>query len=69
MNAASTNPALLFMKKMGGLVSVLLGGVLLTYGAYASETPVALIGALLIIVGAVLLALKIMRRNVGQRGR
>ena len=67
MAANTGQDPVLLMKKLGGMFALVLGAVLTAagYGAGSSETTV--VGVVLLVVGAVLLALKIMRRNQGNQ--
>jgi hypothetical protein len=51
------------VKKVGGLALVLLGGLIITHGVVAEQTWEVLPGLILVIIGAALLAAKILRRN------
>jgi hypothetical protein len=53
----------LFQKKIAGLGLVLVGGLTATHGAATGETWETLLGLFGIVVGAALLALKVVRRN------
>jgi uncharacterized membrane protein HdeD (DUF308 family) len=59
----------LFTKKVAGLGFVLLGGLALAHGSSAGQTWEMLVGALGVIIGVALLALKIVRRNVTHAGQ
>lgn len=51
------------IKKAGGLVLVLLGGLIAAHGGSRSDTWELLAGLALVIIGAALLTMKIVRRN------
>ena len=69
MNGLSAdNPAWLFVKKAAGLALVLAGGLAAAHGGATGRTWELVLGLLLAAVGAVLLVLKIMRRNAEARG-
>jgi hypothetical protein len=53
----------LFAKKFGGLILVFLGMLGLAFGYEYSSTPLSAAGVVALIVGAGLLALKVIRRN------
>jgi hypothetical protein len=53
----------LFAKKFGGLVLVFLGMLGLAFGYEYGSSPLTATGVVALIVGAGLLALKIIRRN------
>ena len=59
--------ALLF-KKVGGLGLVVLGGLIVVHGAAAERMWESWLGLLLLVIGAVLLALKVVRRNLPDAG-
>jgi hypothetical protein len=59
---------ILFVKKVGGLVLVLLGGLLAAHGGSRGETWELVIGLGLVVIGAILLAMKIVRRNPTETG-
>ena len=59
---------ILFVKKVGGLVLVLLGGILAAHGGSRGETWELVIGSGLVVIGAILLAMKIVRRNPPDTG-
>jgi drug/metabolite transporter (DMT)-like permease len=59
---AAEGPVLL-MKKLGGLLLVILGCLLIAIGVNADNTGLVIIGAVLAVLGAALLALKVLRRN------
>ncbi|WP_407169874.1 hypothetical protein [Bradyrhizobium sp. ORS 111] len=63
MVAHASDGQLLLAKKLGGLVAIILGCLLTAVGATFESTGTLVIGLLLLIVGAVLLTLKIVRRN------
>jgi uncharacterized membrane protein HdeD (DUF308 family) len=56
------------VKKVGGLVLVLLGGLTIAHGAVAEQAWEILPGLILVIIGAALLAAKILRRNTSPTG-
>ena len=59
---AAEGPILL-IKKLGGLLLVILGCVLIATAVSAGYTGLSVAGGVLVAVGAVLLALKVLRRN------
>jgi hypothetical protein len=65
---ATTNdgPILLF-KKLGGLIAILFGCILTAIGMTYESSGTTVIGILLLALGAVLLTLKIIRRNQGSQ--
>jgi hypothetical protein len=52
-----------FIKKVGGLALVLLGGLTTAHGGSSGQTTEILIGLVLLIIGAALLVVKIAGRN------
>jgi hypothetical protein len=54
---------ILFAKKFGGLVLVFLGLLGLAFGYEYSSSPLTATGVVALVVGAGLLALKVIRRN------
>lgn len=66
MVARASDGQLLLVKKLGGLLAVVLGCLLTAVGLTLESNSTTFVGVLLPVLGAVLLALKIMRRN--QRG-
>jgi hypothetical protein len=51
------------VKKIGGLALVLIGGLTIVHGVVAEQTWEILPALILIIIGAALLGMKILRRN------
>ena len=58
---------MLLSKKVAGLGLTLLGGLTVAHGASAGRAWEALLGLLVVGIGAVLLAAKIVRRNTPTR--
>jgi hypothetical protein len=56
------------VKKVGGLALVLLGGLTIVHGVVAQQTWEILPGLILIVIGAALLGVKILRRNTFPAG-
>jgi hypothetical protein len=54
---------LLLVKKLGGLVLVVLGFVVMATGVSSESTGLVVFGTLVLVAGAILLALKVIRRN------
>jgi hypothetical protein len=52
-----------FAKKIGGLVLVILGFLAMAAGVNMESTGLVVFGTLVLVAGAVLLVLKIVRRN------
>jgi hypothetical protein len=59
----------LLVKKVAGLACVLLGGLTIAHAASAGRTWETLVGLLVVIIGVVLLAMKIARRNISSADR
>jgi branched-subunit amino acid transport protein AzlD len=66
MALASESPILL-IKKLGGVLLLLFGLLLTALGFNSESTGLTTIGILSLAAGAILLALKIMRRNQGSQ--
>jgi drug/metabolite transporter (DMT)-like permease len=56
------------VKKLGGLALILLGGLIIVHGVAAQQTWEIWPGLVLAIIGAALLAAKILRRNTFPTG-
>ncbi|WP_375789502.1 hypothetical protein ACE10Z_20515 [Bradyrhizobium sp. Pha-3] len=63
MVARASDGQLLLVKKLGGLLAIVLGCLLTAVGLTFESTSTTVVGVLFLVLGAVLLALKIMRRN------
>lgn len=59
---------MLFKKKMVGLGLVLVGGLIVTHGAVVQATLEVAVGLVVLAIGAGLLSLKIVRRNMPDAG-
>ena len=59
---------MLFKKKMAGLGLVLIGGLIATHGAVVHATWEIVLGFAVLAIGAALLSLKVMRRNMPDAG-
>jgi hypothetical protein len=59
----------LFLKKVGGLGVVLLGGLTAAHGASTGRMWEMSVGLCLLIAGAILLVMKIVRRNAAGTGQ
>jgi hypothetical protein len=55
--------SILLIKKLGGLLLVVLGFIVMAAGISADSTGFVVLGTLVLVAGAILLALKIIRRN------
>ncbi|MBW7962949.1 hypothetical protein [Bradyrhizobium sp. BR 10261] len=65
MVAQTSDGHLLLVKKLGGLFAIIFGCLLIAVGVTFEYGGVTFTGVLLLVVGAVLLVLKIVRRNEG----
>ncbi|MGY3621438.1 hypothetical protein [Bradyrhizobium sp. USDA 10063] len=66
MVATSTSDGhFLLVKKLGGLLSIIIGCLLTAVGVTFESTSTTIIGVAFLVLGAVLLTLKIIRRNQG----
>ena len=63
MAAATDQGPVLLAKKFGGMLALILGAALAAYGYSEGATGTIVIGVILFVVGIILLALKIIRRN------
>jgi hypothetical protein len=63
MVASTSDGRVLLVKKLGGLFSVIVGCLLTAVGVTFESTGTIVVGALFLALGAVLLTLKIIRRN------
>lgn len=59
---------MLFKKKMAGLGLVLVGGLITTHGAVVHATWEIVLGLAVLALGAALLSLKVVRRNMPDAG-
>jgi hypothetical protein len=59
---ASDKP-ILVMKKFGALALIIAGGVMAAYAVNAASTGIGVVGFLFLVAGAILLTLKVLRRN------
>ncbi|MCC8963192.1 hypothetical protein H8A95_12950 [Bradyrhizobium sp. Pear76] len=63
MVTQTSDGQLFLLKKLGGLISIIVGCLLIAVGVTFESTDTTVVGVLLLLLGAVLLVLKIMRRN------
>jgi hypothetical protein len=63
MVASTSDGRVLLVKKLGGLFSVIIGCLLTAVGVTFESTGTIVVGVLFLALGAVLLTLKIIRRN------
>ncbi|MCA1396788.1 hypothetical protein AB7M47_005124 [Bradyrhizobium elkanii] len=63
MVARASDGQLLLVKKLGGLIAILVGCLLTAVGVTFESTSTIVVGVLFLVLGAALLTLKIMRRN------
>ena len=66
MVAHSVEAPVMLMKKLGGMVSLILGCLLTALGIEFQSHSSTVVGILFLALGAALLALKIIRRNQGR---
>ena len=65
MVAQTSDGQVLLVKKLGGLIAIILGCLLTAVGVTFESSGTTVVGVLLLALGAVLLVLKIIRRNQG----
>ena len=65
MVARTIEAPVMLMKKMSGMVSLILGCLLTALGIEFESTSTTVVGILFLVLGGALLALKIIRRNQG----
>jgi hypothetical protein len=63
MAATTGQGPVLLMKKLGAMFSLVLGAVLTAFGYSIESTATTVVGVVLLVLGAILWALKIIRRN------
>ena len=63
MAAVTDQGPILLAKKFAAMLALILGAVLTAYGYSESSTATTVVGVVLFVLGIVLLALKIIRRN------
>ena len=63
MAGHAAEAAMLGVKKLGGLLLVILGCLLIAVAVSTDRTGLSVAGGVLVALGAVLLALKVLRRN------
>jgi len=63
MVARADEGPVLLLKKMGGLLSIILGCLFTAVGVTFESASITTIGVLFLVLGAILLTLKIIRRN------
>ena len=63
MVAHAEQRPLFLIKKLGAMIFLVLGMLLTATGVYSEGSSLTTIGVLLLVVGAILLVLKIARRN------
>ncbi|MCP3401009.1 MULTISPECIES: hypothetical protein [unclassified Bradyrhizobium] len=65
MVAQTSDGHILLTKKLGGLLAIIFGCLLTAVGVTYESTGTTILGVLFLALGAVLLVLKIVRRNQG----
>jgi hypothetical protein len=63
MVASTSDGRVLLVKKLGGVFSIIIGCLLTAVGVTFESTGTIVVGVLFLALGAVLLTLKIIRRN------
>jgi hypothetical protein len=63
MAADTGQGPILMMKKLGAMASLILGAALAAFGYSSESTGTIVVGVVFLALGAILLALKIIRRN------
>jgi hypothetical protein len=63
MAAVTDQGPVLLAKKFGAMLALILGAALTAYGYSESSTATMVVGVVLFVLGIMLLALKIIRRN------
>jgi hypothetical protein len=63
MVAQTSDGHVLLVKKLGGLFAIIIGCLLTAVGVTFESTGTTIVGVLFLALGAVLLVLKIIRRN------
>ncbi|MGY3234271.1 MULTISPECIES: hypothetical protein [unclassified Bradyrhizobium] len=65
MVAQTSDGRILLVKKLGGLIAIIIGCLLTAVGVTFESSGTTFVGVLFLVAGAVLLVLKIIRRNDG----
>jgi len=65
MATRAVDGSILFAKKLGGVFAMVVGALIAAIGADVGSSTTIAIGILFVVVGAILLVLKIIRRNEG----
>jgi hypothetical protein len=65
MATRAVDGSILLAKKLGGVFAMIVGALIAAIGADVGSSTTIAIGILFVIVGAILLVLKIIRRNEG----
>jgi len=65
MVTQTSDERVLLTKMLGGLLAIIVGRMLTAVGVTFESTGVTILGVLFLALGAVLLVLKIVRRNLG----
>jgi uncharacterized membrane protein len=65
MVASTSDGHFLLVKKLGGLIAIIIGCLLTAIGAAYESASTTTVGVAFLVLGAVLLVLKIIRRNQG----
>jgi hypothetical protein len=65
MATRAVDGSVLFAKKLGGVFAMIVGALIAAIGADVGSSTAIAIGILFVVIGAILLVLKIIRRNEG----
>ncbi|MGY3549849.1 hypothetical protein ACVWZ4_005209 [Bradyrhizobium sp. USDA 4472] len=65
MVAQTSDGRILLVKKLGGLIAIIIGCLLTAVGVTFESSGTTFVGVLFLAAGAVLLVLKVIRRNDG----
>jgi hypothetical protein len=65
MASHTVDGSILFAKKLGGVFAMVIGALIAAIGADVGSSVTIAIGILFVVIGAILLVLKIVRRNEG----
>ena len=68
MATRAVDGSILFAKKLGGVFAMIVGALIAAIGADVGSSTTIAIGVLFVVIGAILLVLKIIRRNEGGPG-
>ena len=69
MATHAVDGSVLLFKKLGGVFAIIVGGLIAAIGADVESSTIIAIGILFVFVGAILLVLKVIRRNESGEAR